>query len=64
MSDLSQTITEAIARGIRPVAIADACQMSEATVLRWMTGQVTPHEIVARTAIEAIATLLSQTDSR
>ncbi len=38
-------------------AIADACQVSEATVSRWASGQVRPHVIFAKIAIETISRL-------
>jgi len=41
-------------------AIADACQVSEATVSRWASGRVKPHVIIARVAIEAIQRLANQ----
>lgn len=42
------------------VAVADACQVSEATVSRWRSGKVKPHSIIARVAIRAVANLALQ----
>jgi hypothetical protein len=39
---------------LKRVAIADACHVSEPTVSRWAAGQVKPHVIVARAAIEVV----------
>ena len=46
--------------GLKRVSIADACQVSEATVSRWISGQVRPHKIIARAAIEAIRDLAAR----
>jgi DNA-binding transcriptional regulator YiaG len=42
---------------LRRVAIADRCQVSEATVSRWASGRVKPHAIIAGVAIEAVRDL-------
>ncbi|HXP23638.1 MAG TPA: hypothetical protein VN807_05835 [Candidatus Sulfotelmatobacter sp.] len=54
---LPSALREAEDLRIRRAAIADACQMSEATIARWAAGSVRPHPIVARAALEAICEL-------
>jgi hypothetical protein len=57
---LPKVLEQAELLDIERVTIADACQMSAATVSRWTAGQVTPHVIVARAAIEAIRAIALQ----
>jgi hypothetical protein len=51
---LPEALMRADRLGLGRVEIADACEVSEATVSRWASKQVTPHLIVARAAINAI----------
>ena len=51
---LPHAIRQADRFGITRIEIADACQVSEATVSRWASGQITPHRVMARAAIKAI----------
>jgi hypothetical protein len=51
---LPEILRQAEHLALRRVAIADACQMSEATISRWASRQVRPHVVVAKAVIEAI----------
>lgn len=42
---------------LKRVAIADAFHMSEATISRWIAGEVRPHQILARASLEELARL-------
>lgn len=54
-ADLLPTVlAEAEDLRIRRATVADACQISEATIARWTSGTVTPHPIMARAALEAV----------
>jgi hypothetical protein len=51
---LPEVLRQAELLSLKRGAIADACDMSEATISRWSSGEVQPHIVVARAAIEAI----------
>jgi DNA-binding transcriptional regulator YiaG len=57
---LPHAIRQADRFGITRIAIADACQVSEATVSRWASGQIKPHVIMARAAIGEICKIAAQ----
>lgn len=57
---LPRTLQLAARFDLQRSAIADACQVSEPTISRWASGQVKPHAIVARVAVEAVARLAVQ----
>lgn len=57
---LPHVLRQADRFGITRVAIADACHVSEATVSRWASGQISPHMVMARAAIEAIRDMASR----
>jgi hypothetical protein len=54
---LSKVLEYAERLQLRRVAIADRCQVSEATVSRWAAGRVKPHAIIAAVAIAAVRDL-------
>jgi hypothetical protein len=57
---LPHVIRQADRFGITRIAIADAGQVSEATVSRWASSQITPHVIMARAVIEEIRKIAQQ----